>query len=140
MSSYLTIYIVPTRKSDKEKKSHIPLVSYSRSSEIYQRFYEKLPPAFVGNGKEAQYRTLTKEDIDIILHDFDEDIHKTQARLTEYERYVKDDPDYIEDIIGMREYLEELHYWKAKTSFLADIFNDIEYYNEAIEELCYNTD
>ena len=139
MSSYLTIYIVPKRKSDKEDKKHIPLAAYSRSSEMYQYFDENIHPVFIGNSDEIPYTTLTSESIASVLSDFNEAIHKAQNRLTEYEKYAKDNPEYINEIISMKEYIKDLQYWRDKASFIEDIIGDMNIYKE-IEEVCCNMD
>ena len=139
MSSYLTIYIVPKRKSDKEERKYIPLAAYSRSSEMYQYFDENIHPAFIGNSGEVPYTTLTSESIMEVLNDFNNDINKTQTRLTEYEKYAKDNPEYIDEIISMKEYIQDLQYWRDKVSFIEDIIGDMGIYKE-IEEVCCNMD
>lgn len=138
MSSYLSFYIVPKRKSDKEEKKHIIIASYSRSSEIYQRFYENLGVAYIAD--EQKYTTLSKEDIYRVKSDLKEDIEKTVKRYTEFERYAKDNPDYINEIIELKEYAEDLEYWKAKISFLQDIAEEAGMYSSGIEEVCCNID
>jgi lipopolysaccharide export LptBFGC system permease protein LptF len=138
MSSYLSFYIVPKRKSDKEEKKHIIIASYSRSSEIYQRFYENLGVAYIAD--EQKYTTLSKEDIYRVKSDLKEDIEKTVKRYTEFERYAKDNPDYINEIIELKEYAEDLEYWKAKISFLQDIVEEAGMYSSGVEEVCCNID
>lgn len=135
MSSYLSFFIVPKRKNGKEKKKHIILASYSRNTEIYQYFEENVHPAYCGS--EQEYTTLTSESVASVLSDFEEDISKSKTRLNEYEKYVKDNPEYIDDIISMKEYISDLEYWKAKASFLADMLSDMDCYEE-IEEICCN--
>lgn len=139
MSSYLSIYIVPKRKSDKEKKKHIILAAYSRNTEIYQYFSENINPTYIGNGKEPSYTTLTKGNISFVLADFDKDINSAKNKLTEYEKYVASNPEYIQEILDIREYISDLQYWKDKTSFIEDIINDADIY-KVIEEVCCNID
>ena len=137
MSSYLSFYIVPKRKSDKEPKKHIILATYSGSSDIYQYFDENVHPVFIGNSDEVLYTTLTSENIRNVLSDFNEDIHKAQIRLTEYEKYAKDNLEYIEEILSIKKYIEDLQYWRGKISFIEDIIGDMDIYKE-IEEICCN--
>lgn len=139
MSSYLSIYIVPKRKSLGEKKKHIVLASYSRSTDIYQYFYENIHPAFVGNNEETPFTTLTKENIGEVLKDFNEDITNANTRLTEYEKYAANNPDYIGEIIEQKEYINNLQYWRNKVSFIEDILDEKDCYDE-IEEVCCNID
>lgn len=139
MSSYLSIYIVPKRKSKEEKKQHIVLATYSRSTDIYSYFDENIHPAFIGSNEETPYTTLTKENVGEVLQDFGNDISKSKTRLTEYEKYAKDNPEYIDDIISLKEYIQDLQYWKDKISFIMDILDDMDCYEE-IEEVCCNID
>lgn len=139
MSSYLSIYIVPKRKSSDEEKKHIILASYSRSSELYQYFDTNLNIAWVGNKDVTPYTTLSKEDIACVLDDFSKDIATAQNRLIEYEKYAANKPEYIQEIIGLKEYISDLQYWKNKTSFIDDMIEGIDFYDE-IEEVCCNID
>ena len=60
MSSYLSVYIVPKRKSEEEEKKHILILSYSRSSDIYRYFDENIHPAFI-DIEDTRYTILDKE-------------------------------------------------------------------------------
>lgn len=137
MSSYLSIYIVPKRKTQDEPKQHLLLTAYSRSTDIYQYFNENIHPVFIGS--EYSYTTITWESITSVLQDFDNDIKKCKDRLMEYEKYASDNPEYIDDILGMKDYIENLQYWKYKVSFIQDILGDMEY-SDTIEEVCCNID
>lgn len=139
MSSYLSIYAVPKRKSEDEEKKHILLTSYSRSSEMYSYFNETIHPAYIGMEGESQYTTITKSDVATVIQNFDRDIKKSEMRLTEYEKYAKDNPDYIEDILDLKEYIQGLQYWRDKASFIEDMIDDVEYIGE-VEEICCNID
>lgn len=133
MSSYLSFFIVPKRKSDKEPKQYIIIAAYSRSTDIYQYFNESINPAWAGS--EEKYTTLSLECVNQVIKDFDDDINKGKARLNEYEKYAKDNPEYIDEIISMKEYISDLEYWKAKASFIGDMLSDMPCYEE-IEEIC----
>ena len=139
MSSYLSIYIVPKRKTQEEPKKYIILSAYSRSTAIYQYFSENINPVFIGNGSGEHYTTLTLQSLTSVLQDFDEGIRKSKDRLVEYEKYAKDNPDYINEIIELKEYIQDLQYWRDKTSFIVDIVEDKDCYEE-IEEVCCNID
>lgn len=137
MSSYLSIYIVPKRKSDKEEKKHILLAASSRNTELYQYFSENMHPVFAG--KEDSYTTITKESIREVVTDLSNDISNSKDRLAEYEKYAKDNPDYIQEIIELKQYISDLQYTQGKVAFIDDIVEDIDFYNE-IEEVCCNID
>lgn len=139
MSSYLSFYIVPKRKTKEEPKQHIILCSYSRNSDIYQYFNDNLSIAYAGN--EEKYTTLSKDDINTVVKDFDNEINTANAKLTEYEKYVSNNPEYIQEIIELKSVINTLQYSRNKISFLADIIDDMEYqYNSGIEEVCCNID
>lgn len=42
MSSYLTFYLQPAQKKAEKPEEPMLLASYSRSSDVYQAFYEEL--------------------------------------------------------------------------------------------------
>ena len=138
MSSYLSIYIVPKRKSEKEEKKHILILSYSRSSDIYQYFNENIHPAFVGI-EETHYTTLNKENLGELLDEIRKDIDKVKSRLELYEKYASNNVEYVDDIMSQKEYLEDLMYCKRVVSVIDDIVYNAEFYDN-IEEVCCNMD
>lgn len=138
MSSYLSIYIVPKRKSDKEEKKHILVAAFSRNSEIYQYFNENIHPAYNGN-KEHPYTTLTKDNIQDVIADLSEDISSSKDRLMEYEKYAKDNPDYIQEIIELKQYISDLQYVQGEVCFIEEMVDGIDFY-EKLEEVCCNID
>ena len=139
MSSYLSIYVVPKRKSPEESKQHILLASYSRDTEMYQKFWENANPAYIGDGKD-KYTTIGKNEITEALRAFDEEIRRFTATLTEYEKYAKDNPDYIQSIIEYKEEIANMQYWRNKTAFIEDMIDDADLECSDIEEVCCNID
>lgn len=137
MSSYLSIYIVPKRKSDKEEKKHILLAASSRNTELYQYFSENIHPVFAC--KEDSYTTITKESIREVVTDLSNDISNSKDRLAEYEKYAKDNPDYIQEIIELKQYISDLQYTQGKVAFIEDMIDGIDFY-KVIEEVCCNID
>lgn len=138
MSSYLSIYIVPKRKSEEEEKKHIIVVAFSRNSEIYQYFNENIHPTYNGN-KEHPYTTITKDRIQDVITDLSRDISSSKDRLMEYEKYAKDNPDYIQEIIELKQYISDLQYTQGEVCFIEDMIDGIDFYGK-IEEVCYNID
>lgn len=138
MSSYLSIYIVPKRKSNKEEKKHILVAAFSRNSEIYQYFNENIHPAYNGN-KEHPYTTITKDRIQDVITDLSRDISSSKDRLMEYEKYAKDNPDYIQEIIELKQYISDLQYVQGEVCFIEEMVDSINFY-EDIEEVCCNID
>lgn len=136
MSSYLNIYLVPERKDKKEKKQYLLLSSYSRSSDIYEAFYENINPIYSGN--EDKYTTLTKVNIQVILDDLNKFIKSTQERLNLYDKYAKENPDYIQEIMSTREILQDYQSTYNIIEVLKDILDNIvDKYND-FEEMCCN--
>ena len=133
MSSYLSFYIVPKRKTEKEPKRYILISSYSRNSDIYQAFEENISIVWSGDGN--KYTTLTQDNVNLVQNDLASDISKTKDRLVEYEKYASSNPEYIQEIVETKEYLSDLQYTQAKISFIADMLEDMNFYNE-IEEIC----
>lgn len=138
MSSYLSIYIVPKRKTKDEPKKYITLVSYSRNTDIYKYFDDVIRPAYAGI--EDKYTSLSKNSVSMVLSSFKEEIDSAKRRLAEYEKYAINNSDYINEIIELKEYIEGLQYWKDKTSFIQDLIDDISYHDNGIEEVCCNID
>lgn len=137
MSSYLSFYIVPKRKSSEEPKKHILLLAFSRSSYIYQYFNDNVRITWIGNNEETPYTTLTMEDIHRVLEDISSDMDSSKRRLVEFEKYAAKNSDYVNEIISLKEYISELQYAKHQTEFIALLLDGMEFY-EKIEEVCCN--
>lgn len=137
MSSYLSFYIVPKRKSSEEPKKHILLLAFSRSSYIYQYFNDNVRITWIGNNEETPYTTLTIEDIHRVLEDISSDMDSSKRRLVEFEKYAAKNSDYVNEIISLKEYISELQYAKHQTEFIALLLDGMEFY-EKIEEVCCN--
>lgn len=138
MSSYLSIYIVPKRKSEEEEKKHIIVATFSRNTELYQYFDENINPAYIGSMK-PNYTTITRKSISDVIVDLNKDIDSSKDRLAEYEKYAKDNPDYIQEIIELKKYISDLQYTQGKVAFIEDMVDIIDFYEE-IEEVCCNVD
>jgi hypothetical protein len=138
MSSYLSIYIVPKRKSDKEEKKHIIVAAFSSSSEVYQYFSDNINPAYIGN-KEHPYTTITKENIGEVITDISRDLNSSKNMLIEYEKYAKDNSTFIHNIIELKQHISNLQYTQGKITFIEDMVDNIDFYND-IEEVCCNID
>lgn len=137
MSSYLSFFIVPKRKSKKEAKKHIMIASYSRNTDIYQYFSDNISPVF--NGFETHYTSLTQEKVNTVMQDIIKGIGSARSRLTEYEKYASDNPDYIDSIIETKETIQDLECLKGIVSFIDEMVRGITFYGE-IEEVCCNRD
>ena len=118
MSSYLTFY---TKNKDDAKP--IPLVSYSRNSEIYQQFQDSIHPAYIGMDTDCKYTELTVEKVDSVISAIKEDLQKAEVRLHEYEKHAGGNMDIIEYIIEQKEYIED--YKMFKKNWIQNILQKI---------------
>lgn len=118
MSCYLTFYI------ETAKKEKLSIVSYSRSSDIYAAFYENLNIEF--SDSDVKYTKVSADDIGNVMASINSDISSASARLTEYEKYAKDNPKYINEIISLKEYIGNLKRTVDTISLLYNIADDAE--------------
>lgn len=123
MSSYLTFYIVPKEEGSKP----ISLLSYTRSSDVYQYYKDNAHPVFIGNDDEPQYSEVTLEKMDWVLDDLKRDIDKASTRMSEYEKHAAGNTDIIEEIISQKEYISDLQYALTKLEFIKDIVQEATY-------------
>lgn len=121
MSSYLSFYLVP--KAHPEER--LLLQSFSRSNEVYQRFFDNLSIAYAGN--EEKYTKLTVSDVESVIRDLDDDIAKAEARLVEYEKFCHGNSELIEEMISTKEYIRDLQSTRDYISFIRDILVDLDY-------------
>ena len=121
MSSYLSFYLVP--KAHPEER--LLLQSFSRSNEVYQRFFDNLSVAYAGN--EKKYTKLTVSDVESVIRDLDDDIAKAEARRVEYEKFCHGNSELIEEMISTKEYIRDLQSTRDYISFIRDILADLDY-------------
>lgn len=121
MSSYLSFYLVP--KAHPEER--LLLQSFSRSNEVYQRFFNNLSIAYAGN--EEKYTKLTVSDVESVIQDLDGDIAKAKARQAEYEKFCHGNSKLIEEIISTKEYIRDLQSTRDYISFIRDTLTDLDY-------------
>lgn len=110
MSSYLTISLRP-----KGSERDLSILSYSRNSEFYEVFFE--------NTTESQGE-LTKEKIDRIISEMENQISKDKEQLHKYHELAKYNTQYSEDYLSFGEYVDDeiAAYNKIKT--IQDIVHD----------------
>lgn len=136
MSSYLNIFLVPKRKDKKEKKRYLLLSSYSRSSDVYEVFCETIN--HVRSENEDRYTVLTKVNMLEILDDLNESIKSVKERLDLYDKYARDNPDYIQEIISTREVLQDYQSTCNTVEALKNILDDTVDGHNDFEEMCCN--
>lgn len=121
MSSYLSFYLVP--KAHPEER--LLLQSFSRSNEVYQRFFDNLSVAYAGN--EEKYTKLTVSDVESVIRDLDNDIAKAEARRAEYEKFCHGNSELIEEMISTKEHIRDLQSTRDYISFIRDVLADLDY-------------
>lgn len=134
MSDYLTFYVVPKRKSENEPKSHLVLASYPNDTYLSQLFNEILTPP---NNDFLGVTPLTSDILNKVKKKFDSKLRECEERLKVYEKYATGNPDYINNILELRKFIEKLVFWRDKSSFILDMIQEMDLYDTGIEELCY---
>ena len=104
MSSYLTFYVQP-----KDGGKPIDIVSFSRSSEIYQYFTDTFK-----YGPEPT--VVTVDNVREIQSALTTDIYRNKMRLETYEKYAHLNSDLVEEVIGVKDYIGQL----TKAKFYID--------------------
>lgn len=119
MSGYLTI----TAHLKKNSKVKIEIASFSRNSDIYSAFRDSGISYAYPDGKTPPSK-MKEEDFNQVLEDLKDSIEKSRKRLSDYEIYVKDKPEYVEEITELKEYLEEQIRTESSIQILKEILYD----------------
>lgn len=145
MSNYLSFYLVPKKskkrydynKDDGHTEIEIKLsegvplclMSYSRSSDVYQAYNETLNPAYCG--MEEKYTELSYEDAQRVVREFEDDLKNTERRLAINYKMLKEggySSELWEEIHSeetyIREQKETLEELKFIASFVYEVTND----------------
>lgn len=93
------------------------LLTYSRNNMIYNYFKYNLDIPY--SGDEEKYLSLDEKCISIVLTNINDDINKVEKRLTEYEK--NSSSEIIENIIEMKEDLEDLKECRSNIYFIEDL-------------------
>lgn len=117
MSSYMSVFL--SFKGSDEK--HM-IYTVSRSNDFYQAIIENIHINY--SGEETVYNELTESDLSKVLADIREEYRGYEKRLTEYEKYAANNPDYINDILSLKERIEELNAVYTQIMFLRDMFDE----------------
>ena len=141
MSSYLTFYLVPkkTKKkydfdkddgSEKEielsKGEPLVLTCYSRSSDVYQAYYDTLHPAYCG--REDKYTELSYEDSQRVVREFEKELNNTKERLDVDYKMLKEggySSELWEEIHSWEEYVKEQTYTLEVLKFISSLVYDV---------------
>lgn len=105
MSSKLKFYKLSVQDDDNEKVTQI--ISFSRNDDIYNYFNDNCDIQNCYGG--MKYSTISESDVEKVVSDINDDIRSEEKRLSEYEKYAMRDPKYIDDILTMKERIEDLN-------------------------------
>lgn len=142
MSCYLTFYGVPRKSKENEHQEQneekpIKIVSFSRNNEIYRYFTENIDIYYCY--EETKYTDLSDDKITNVIEDINNDIRSSEKRLYEYEKYVSTNPDYIQEILSIKEYLEDLNRALHYTEFIQHMVYGCDYeYSNCFEKIVCN--
>lgn len=131
MSSYLHIYGVP-----KNGGGPINIVSFSRSHPLYSAFCDVINIAWAGQSD--VYTDLTIDNTEQVIKDLESDLKSANDRLQVYEKYASQNPDYIQEIIDLREYIEELNTTKHYCELVRYIIQDSAMSFSGFSKICCN--
>lgn len=154
MSSYLTFYLVPKKtriicKEGKEEEVKVsegiplPLIMYTRSSNIYQLFYEEIHPVYAG--LEEKYTTLTIEKMKDLLNTY-------RREITEDEEHYRNKVQVIRELggnleaVNINELIEDSNLIKEKKEtlseleFISSLVHDVELGYTGFEKVLINID
>jgi hypothetical protein len=115
MSSYLTFYGV---KGDNK----FEIASFSRSTDIYQEFWENCNVPCSPAEKE-----LTKDMIDDVLESIQDMINKTNNRIIEYEKHAAGNPEMVDDILDSKDFLEDEKRVYHQVEIFYNLLTSVEY-------------
>ncbi len=155
MSSYLTFYLVPkkTRVVYKEGKGEeevkvsegipLPLIIYTRSSNIYQLFYEKIHPVYAG--LEEKYTTLTIEKMKDLLNTYRREIAEDEENYKNKVQVIRELGGNLE-AVNINELIEDSNLIKEKKEtlseleFISSLVHDVEFGYTGFEKVLINID
>lgn len=154
MSSYLTFYLVPkkTRVICKEGKEEevkvsegipLPLIMYTRSSNIYQLFYEEIHPVYAG--LEEKYTTLTIEKMKDLLNTYRREIAEDEEHYRNKVQVIRELGGNLE-AVNINELIEDSNLIKEKKEtlseleFISSLVHDVEFGYTGFEKVLINID
>lgn len=122
MSSYLNIYA----KFKDDSREPLLLVSYTRSSDVYQYFEQEIHPTFMGMD-EVRYTDLTFDNVGLVCDALIREINKLNMRIEEYEKHAGGNLEIINEIISLKEYNEELKNALSECAFIKMLAGETQY-------------
>jgi hypothetical protein len=111
---------------DKETDKNIFIVDINRNSELYSQFQDRISLKFPSDdGTDLNLVELDTDLMNIIIADINNQIYNSTARLNEYEK--RAGLDIVEDIISMKDYIDELKFAEAQAYMILYMVQAIEF-------------
>lgn len=88
MSSYLTIYLQPQQEGAEPVKEPMPLLAYSRSSDVYQTMRDELAIAYVND--EYPYSDISCADMHNVIKSQRDEIKRIKQYVASMRKTLKD--------------------------------------------------
>lgn len=124
MSNYLTFYVRP-----KDGGKPIDIISFNRSSEIYQYFTDTFKYG-------SEPTTVTADNVREVQSILTTDIYRNKMRLETYEKYAHLNSDLVEEVIGVKEYIGQLTKAKFYIDFIMLMVEESENGYSRSSEIC----
>lgn len=127
MSSYLVFKFRTVINSRTEWQ---PVLCYSRSTDVYERFTNEISIPYNKEDGEADHIEVTIENVDSILEDVNKDIEKSSSVLHALEKVIPntDLNGYVSMVLEQKNYLKELYELKGRIITIKDILIEVDEY------------
>lgn len=122
--NHLIFYVKP-----KDGGKPIDIISFGRSTEIYQYFTDHLKIT-------SDFTKLTENDIREVQSVLTTDIYRNKMRLETYEKYAHINADLVEEVIGIKEYIGQLTKAKFYIDFIMLMVEESDLSYSRSSEIC----
>ena len=122
--SHLTFYVKP-----KDGGKPIDIVSFGRSTEIYQYFSDHLKIT-------SDFTKLSENNVREVQSILTTDIYRNKMRLETYEKYAHINADLVEEVIGIKEYIGQLTKAKFYIDFIMLMVEESDLSYSRSSEIC----
>lgn len=122
--NHLTFYVRP-----KDGGKPIDIISFGRSSEVYQYFSDHLK-------LNSEFTKLSENDVREVQSILTTDIYRNKMRLETYEKYAHINADLVEEVIGIKEYIGQLTKAKFYIDFIMLMVEESDLSYSRSSEIC----
>lgn len=122
--NHLTFYVRP-----KDGSKPIDIISFGRSTEIYQYFSDHLKLS-------SEFTKLSENDVREVQSILTTDIYRNKMRLETYEKYAHINADLVEEVIGIKEYIGQLTKAKFYIDFIMLMVEESDLSYSRSSEIC----